>query len=308
MDYVGHFHSYWRSTDQLLLTTDKYLEIMELEAESGYQNLKEQERLASKGNSIPEIEKLKNWPSKGKIEVQNLKVKYREDLDYVLKGINFDLPGGKKVGVVGRTGAGKTTLFYCLYRYFDQFEGKIKIDGKEMRNIDLKLLRKSMTIIPQDPVLVEGTVWNNLDPLRKFSKEKCVDILKAVDLWEKFSKGIESKIETGGKNLSQGEKQLFCLARALLNKNKIVLMDEATANIDVVTESKIQKLLLEKFSDCTLFMIAHRLNTIMGCDKILVLENGRVVEYDDIQNLRGNKNSRFGKMLEKEGELKLNLS
>lgn len=176
-----------------------------------------------------------------------------------------------------------------------------------MREIDLKFIRKNMTIIPQDPVLIEDTVWNNLDPIREFSKDNCVEILKAVELWEKFSDGMESKIETEGKNLSQGEKQLFCLARALLNKNKLVLMDEATANIDVVTESKIQKLISEKFKDCTLFMIAHRLNTIMGCDKILVLEEGRVVEYDWIEKLKENENSRFGRMLRKDGELKLNL-
>lgn len=280
---------------------------MQLESESGYNNLKDHEKLVTKGKTLPKVKKLDNWPLKGKIEVSDLKVKYREDLDYTLKGINFEIPGGKKVGVLGRTGAGKTTLFYCLYRYFDKYEGNIKIDGKEMREVDLKQLRKSITIIPQDPILIEDTVWNNLDPLREFSEDKCVGVLKAVELWKKFENGLKSEIDNEGKNLSQGEKQLFCLARALLNNNKIVLMDEATANIDVVTEYKIQKLLSEKFCGCTLFMIAHRLNTIMGCDKILVLEDGRVVEYDNLEILKDNKDSKFVRMLEKDGELKLNL-
>jgi len=160
-----------------------------------------------------------------------------------------------------------------------------------------------MTIIPQDPHLFDSSLKKNLDPFNKFEDENIINILKDFGIWEKFNedglehKGLKFKIESEGGNLSQGEKQLVCMARALLNNTKLILLDEATANVDIITEAKIQNAVEKYFKDSTILMIAHRLNTIMFCDKILVLEKGKVKEFGDIQTLKKDENSVFGKML-----------
>ena len=239
-----------------------------------------------------------------------LKVKYRADLPEVLKGISLTVPHGTKVGIVGRTGAGKSTLVSCLYRNFDEYEGDIVYSGREIRQVDLKVLRSNITIIPQDPYIFQNSLRANMDPLEELTDEEIQDVLQEVGLWPKFErdKGLDTEIQQGGTNMSQGEKQLLCLARALLSKNKMVIMDEATANIDSQTEVIIQRLLKERFTDCTIFMIAHRLNTIMHCDKILVLEGGLVLEYGDLEVLKNDPSSKFHEMLSKAEELAQNLS
>ena len=179
------------------------------------------------------------------------------------------IPSGSKVGIVGRTGAGKTTLVSSLYRTFSDYKGEINIDGVEIRSPDLKILRQGMTIIPQDPYLFEESLRQNIDPMGEFPDKDIEAILDDVGLWEKFveKEGLDSKIEKQGGNLSQGEKQLVCLGRALLFKKKVVLMDEATSNLDVNTEQTIQSLIKKRFGECTVLLIAHRLNTILHCDK-----------------------------------------
>ena len=256
------------------------------------------------------VAKNPEWPRGGDMSIRDLKVKYRPDLPNVLKGITLHVDHGCKVGIVGRTGAGKTTFISTLYRNFDDYEGDIFFDGRELRTLDLKVLRSNMTIIPQDPYIFQMTLRENLDPLKEKSDEEMESLLEEVGLWDKFSKGkgLATEIEQGGANLSQGEKQLLCLSRALLNKNKLILMDEATANIDSVTEQIIQRLLKEKFTDCTIFMIAHRLNTILHCDKVLVLDQGNILEFGDLETLRNDPNSHFGQMLTKADELTQHLS
>ena len=241
----------------------------------------------------------------GVIEFENYGVRYRENLDMVLKGIDLKIKSKEKIGIVGRTGAGKTTLLSSIYKTFQEYQGQLKIDGVDISNIDLRSLRKHMTIIPQDPHLFDDTLKNNLDPLNEFNNEDIIKILKDLEIWEKFEKdgGVFYKIDGEGKNLSQGEKQLLCMSRALLNKNKLVLLDEATASIDIITEQKIQKAVEKFFNDSTILIIAHRLNTIMFCDKVLVLEKGLVSEFDDIEALKSNPESVFGKMVAMSNEV-----
>lgn len=290
------------------ISLERCLYFVGVEPEIGYKTLPVMEEKMRHGYNI-RIGKQNDWPSDGEIVVRDLRVRYRSDLPEVLKGINLTVPHGCKVGIVGRTGAGKTTLISTLYRNFDDYQGSITFSGRELRDIDLKALRTNITIIPQDPYIFQATLRENLDPIESCLDHEIEDILKEVRLWDKFAKekGLKSEIEQGGANLSQGEKQLLCLARALLLKNKLVIMDEATANIDSQTEQIIQRLLKEKFTDCTLFMIAHRLNTVLGCDKVLTLDQGQVIEFDDLQKLVSDPESHFGQMLAKAEELSQNL-
>ena len=241
---------------------------MNVNPEVGYKDLDKLEKALRKGEDVV-AKKKESWPKKGRIVIKNLSIRYRRGLPYVLNNLTLRIRSGSKVGIVGRTGAGKTTLITALYRTFQDYKGQILIDGVEIRKLDLKVLRQGMTIIPQDPYLFEDTLRNNIDPMKDFTDEEIQAILKDVDLWKKFAMldGLTTKIEKEGSNLSQGEKQLVCLARALLFKKKLVLMDEATSNIDVKTEKTIQSLIKERFVDSTVLVIAHRLNTILHCDK-----------------------------------------
>ena len=300
------------SFENRTISLERCLYFVSVPPEMGHKTLAVMEDKMRKGYQVvvAKNEKVGGWPSKGDVVVQNLRVRYRPDLPDVLKGINLRVEHGCKVGIVGRTGAGKTTFVSTIYRNFDDYEGNILFNGKELREIDLKLLRSNITIIPQDPYIFQATLRSNLDPMEICHDEEIISLLSEVKMWDKFErdKGLDSEIEQGGANLSQGEKQLLCLIRALLMKNKVVIMDEATANIDSQTEHIIQRLLKEKFTDCTLFMIAHRLNTILSCDKVLTLEQGEVLEFDDLSKLAEDPNSHFAQMLAKSEELTQNLS
>jgi ABC-type multidrug transport system fused ATPase/permease subunit len=215
-----------------------------------------------------------NLMSKGHIKFNNYSVKYRLDTPIVLKNLDFEISAGQKVGIVGRTGAGKSTICLALCRIIEKLEGSIEIDGVDISTIGLADLRKRITIIPQEPVLFSNTLRFNLDPEGKCTDEQISSILERAnlkDLLTRDGNGLDFKISENGSNLSTGEKALVCICRAALRKSKVVLMDEATANIDVNTEEIIQKLILEEFKDSTVLTVAHRLNTIMHSDKILVL-------------------------------------
>ena len=165
----------------------------------------------------------------------------------------------------------------------------------------MDLLRQKLTYIPQEPILMEGSLKFNIDPFNYYKDEEIIDILKKIGFkyTEDDNKILERHIDVNGNNISIGEKQLICIARAILKKTKILIMDEATANIDVKTEEKIQKILNDTFKDCTIITIAHRIKTILNYDKILVLENGKIVEFDSPKILLGNKESNFYKLYEK---------
>ena len=245
--------------------------------------------------------KLNKWPKKGTIRFENFSVKYRPNTEIILKNINFCINSNEKVGVVGRTGSGKSTICLCLFRILEPLTGTIYIDDVDITKIGLDILRKSMTIIPQDPCLFEGTLKYNIDPFNINSDEEIIKILKEIgfEYKEDDKKILNKLIEQNGNNLSVGEKQLVCIARAILRKSKIIVMDEATANIDIKTEEKIQKALNLVFDNSTVITVAHRIKTIINYDKILVLDNGEIIEFDSPKQLLKNENSLFFKLYQK---------
>ena len=253
---------------------------------------------------IPDIDdKLieEKWPQQGEIEFKDFSVRYRPGTEIVLKKINFHIQPGEKVGVCGRTGSGKSTICLCLFRILEAEEGQIFIDNVDISTIGLDLLRSNLTIIPQDPCLLEGTLKYNIDPFNKNENEDIVKILKDIgfEYTESDDKILDKMIEQGGSNLSVGQKQLVCIARALLRKSKIVVMDEATANIDMNTEQIIQKALNLVLENSTVITVAHRIKTIINYDKILVLDSGEVKEFDSPSNLLKDENSLFHELFTK---------
>ena len=234
--------------------------------------------------------KISTFISQGKINFTNYSVKYRPNTPLVLKNLNLEINPKEKIGVVGRTGSGKSTLCLCLFRLLEADKGKINIDDIDISSIGLEMLRKNLTIIPQEPTLIEGTLRENVDPTENYSDEKIIEVLKEVGLDDFLEgKNLEYKIENNGNNISIGEKQLICIARALIKKSKIILMDEATANIDYKTETFLQNSINKELKDCTVITIAHRIKTIINYDRILVLNNGEIVEFDSPQNLLDKK-------------------
>ena len=230
-----------------------------------------------------------------------MSVKYRPNTEIVLKNLNFSILPGEKIGICGRTGSGKSTICLSIFRLIEPYTGTIFIDDIDIQKVGLSLLRQNLTYIPQDPILMEGSLKFNIDPFNLYENEKIIEILKRVgfDYNERDDEILDRHIEVNGNNLSIGEKQLICIVRAILKKTKILIMDEATANIDVKTEEKIQEILDNTFNDCTILTIALRIKTILNYDKILVLEKGKILEFDSPKNLLENKDSNFYKLFEK---------
>lgn len=277
------------------------------------------------------------WPTEGNLEVSNLVVGYAPDLPSVLKGLTFTVERSQRIGVVGRTGAGKSSLTLALFRFLEAREGSIRIDGIDISKIRLFDLRSRLAIIPQDPVLFSGTVRSNLDGFDQHEDYELRDALARVHLIpdsdhsagasgsatpsppmnhqsdseddrvnmtdnKNIFRSLRSKISEGGLNLSQGQRQLLCLARAIVSRPKIMVLDEATSAVDMETDALIQRSIREEFRDSTLVVIAHRLSTIADFDKILVMSDGRAVEFDTPRNLMENEGGEFRKMVEESGE------
>jgi ABC-type multidrug transport system fused ATPase/permease subunit len=246
-----------------------------------------------------------DWPSKGALQFQNVSMRYR-DGPFVLKNLSFDVLPGEKIGICGRTGSGKSSLMIALFRICQLAEGCIQMDGVDISTVDLEKLRSNLSIIPQDPVLFSNSVRFNLDPYHHHHSSQDDDDTK---LWEALQKvqmdqvvrdmgGLDSMVSEGGGNFSQGQRQLICIARSLLRNPKILVLDEATASIDNGTDALVQEMIAKHFTQCTILTIAHRLNTIMTSDRILVLDDGQLAEYDSPQSLLRDEESRFFKLVE----------
>ncbi|KAJ3181536.1 hypothetical protein HDU85_003477 [Gaertneriomyces sp. JEL0708] len=248
-----------------------------------------------------------SWPSHGHVKARNLSIAYAPGLPDVLKNLDFEIPGGFKVGVVGRTGAGKSTLSLAFFRILPYTSGTIEVDGVDIGRLGVADVRERFTIIPQDPVLFEGSIRSNLDPFDEFSDAEVWKVLERVHILDSIASEdgtnvLESTVTENGQNFSQGQRQLLCLARALLRKTKVVFLDEATASVDYETERKIQLALHECFEGATVLCIAHRLRTVMDYDMIIVLSAGKVIETGSPLELSARVNGEFSKMLDETGE------
>ncbi|XP_029015058.1 multidrug resistance-associated protein 1 [Betta splendens] len=265
------------------MSSDMETNIVAVEKVKEYSDTEKEAEWKHESSSLPS-----GWPTEGCIELKGFGLRYRQDLDLAIRNINISISGGEKVGIVGRTGAGKSSLTLGLFRIIERAEGHIFIDGVDIAQLGLHELRSRITIIPQDPVVFSGSLRMNLDPFDSYSDEEVWRALEFSHL-KNFISNLPDKLNyecsEGGENLSVGQRQLLCLARALLRKTKILVLDEATAAVDMETDNLIQSTIRSQFEDCTVLTIAHRLNTIMDYTRVLVLEKGEIAEFDSPSNL-----------------------
>lgn len=224
-----------------------------------------------------------SWPAHGNVDLKDLQVKYRPNTPLVLKGITLSIYGGEKIGVVGRTGSGKSTLIQVFFRLVEPTGGKIIIDGIDICRLGLHDLRSRFGIIPQEPVLFEGTVRSNIDPIGQHTDEeiwKSLERCQLKDIVAAKLEKLDAPVVDNGDNWSVGQRQLLCLGRVMLKRSRLLFMDEATASVDSKTDGVIQKIIREDFAACTIISIAHRIPTVMDCDRVLVIDAGRAKEFD----------------------------
>uniref|UniRef100_T1J568 Multidrug resistance-associated protein 5 n=1 Tax=Strigamia maritima TaxID=126957 RepID=T1J568_STRMM len=241
-----------------------------------------------------------DWPSKGLIEFEDVCLRYRPELPLVLKRLNFVIEPNEKIGIVGRTGSGKSSLGVALFQLTELASGHIFIDNLDIGKLGLEELRSRMSLIPQDPILFIGTVRYNLDPFNLYADEEIWSALEKTYMKEKIVNllgGLSAPVVENGENFSVGERQLLCMARALLRKSKILLLDEATASIDTETDSLIQITIREAFEECTILTIAHRLPTVLNCNRVIVMQDGEIIEMNKPSVLLATPNSLFAGMM-----------
>ncbi|KAF9779193.1 metal resistance protein YCF1 [Thelephora terrestris] len=268
--------------EQNIVSVERILHYVELKPEAPYE--------------IPDTEP-KSWPTAGEVKFVDYATKYRPELDLVLKDINVTVNAKEKIGICGRTGSGKSSFLLALFRILEATQGGIEIDGVDISKIGLRNLRSAISIVPQSPDLFEGTLRENIDPVGTYQDAdiwRALEQVRLKEFVEGLEGGLEATVKEGGSSLSAGQRQLLCFARALLRKTKILVLDEATSAVDLDTDKAIQEIIRgPEFADVTLLTIAHRLNTIIDYDRILVLGSGRVVEFDSPKVLLDKKDSQF---------------
>ena len=266
-----------------MTSVERVMRYTQIEQEPGYENLHQP---------------AEEWPQDGHIRLKGLGLVYYQGGPNILKDISFAIDPHEKIGVVGRTGAGKSSLVAALSR-MPQPTGDVIIDDINIGEVNIQNARLAFAVITQNPVLFTGSLRMNLDPFEQYGDKELWDALEEVNLKamvNKLPEKLNEQVRGCGANFSVGERQLLCLARALLKKNKIIVMDEATANVDYRTDQLIQETIRTKFKHCTVITIAHRLNTIIDYDRVLVLDNGRVVEFDKPDILLQNKEGQFSRL------------
>ncbi|EFN66324.1 Probable multidrug resistance-associated protein lethal(2)03659, partial [Camponotus floridanus] len=286
-----------------MMAVERVLEYIQLTPEPNLRDRGTYLKKKDKENLVLPDNAPKRWPEKGSVVFRDVYMRYADEDPPVLKGLNIVIYPGEKIGIVGRTGAGKSSLISALFR-LAKVEGIIKIDDINTGLIALEDLRRKISIIPQDPVLFSGTLRRNLDPFDEFPDKDLWEALEEVELKDAIGingNGLESRVFDRGSNYSVGQRQLVCLARAILRNNRILMLDEATANVDPQTDALIQRTIRKKFATCTMLTVAHRLNTIMDSDKVLVMDKGRMAEYDHPHMLLQNSYSQFTSLVRETG-------
>ena len=271
------------NVENLMTSVERVMTYTKLDSEPGYK-----------------VERLppKNWPREGNVTFQDVSLTYYPGGPQVLKKINLKIKGGEKIGVAGRTGAGKSSFVTALLRMPDA-DGDIMVDSIRIKEINLPEARKCISVLGQSPVLFGGSLKKNLDPMEQFQDAdlwRALEDVQLKDLAESLQGQLNYELLEHGSNVSVGERQLICLARVLLQKNMIIVLDEPTAHVDPDTEKTIWNVVREKLRDSTVITIAHRLNTIRDCDMILVLNNGEVDEFGKFDSLVNRKGSVLGEM------------
>ena len=252
---------------------------------------KKNKKINEKGEEMKDI-----WPSKGEIIFNNFSAQYRPTTPIILKNINFKISAGEKVGIVGRTGSGKSSIILAICRIIEGLEGNILIDNVDITTVNLDTLRQNITVVSQDPFILEGSVKENIDPTNKISDDEIEYIMNEFCIVTEIKdkkKRLNFQIKENGANISIGQKQLICFARAMLKKTKILILDEATSSLDVQTEKIINRNMDKHFKDCTIIMIAHHIQVVKKCKRIFVIDNGEIVEDDTYDNLLKNEKSKF---------------
>lgn len=261
-----------------------------------------------------------SWPDRGTIKCENLIIRYAPELPDVLHNLNFEVHPGEKVGILGRTGSGKSTLALSFFRFVEATEGCITIDDLDISKMGLSDLRSKLTIIPQDPTILSGTLRSTLDVFDEYEDAEIFEALRRVHLIPSDAadddvvevdgvevnvnvfRNLESPVSEGGENFSTGEKQLLCMARAILKRSKVLVMDEATASVDYATDELIGKTIREEFANSTILTIAHRLRTVIDYDRVMLLDQGKIVEFDRPAVLLSDPSSQFYGLCEATGE------
>ncbi|KAF9939581.1 hypothetical protein BGZ67_009251 [Mortierella alpina] len=272
------------------------------------ERVREYSQLPSEARDIiPDSKTDENWPQQGEIAFKNYSTRYRDGLDLVLRNLSVTVKGGERIGIVGRTGAGKSSVTMALFRIIEAAEGSISIDGIDISTLGLTELRSRLTIIPQDPFLFGDSIRSNLDPFGHHTDTEIWAAIESASLKpyiSSLSEGLSTMIDNGGENMSLGQRQLMSLARAMLAKNtRVLCLDEATAAIDIETDNAIQQALRREFQGCTVLTIAHRINTIMDSDRIMVLDNGGLKEFESPAKLLADTNSIFYSLAKESGNL-----